>query len=82
VLSDEADPELIAAVRRTRRAKAANHGGRPAVIDPDSLIYARALRDAGTPVPKIAGKLTIKTGNNASHHPSVYRALAVPGTTT
>ena len=56
-----------------------NHGGRPAVIDPDSLIYARALRDAGTPVPEIAGKLTIKTGKNTGRHPSVasvYRALA------
>ena len=29
-----------------------NHGGRPTVIDPDSLIYARALRDAGTPSPR------------------------------
>ena len=56
-----------------------NHGGRPVVIDPDSLIYARALRDAGTPIPKIATKLTIKTGKNTGRHPSVasvYRALA------
>lgn len=64
-----------------------NHGGRPPVIDPDSLIYARALRDAGTPVPAIAKKLTIKTGKNTGRHPSVasvYRALAVPdaGTVT
>lgn len=54
------------------------HGGRPEVIDPDSLIYARALRDAGTTVPEIAAKLTIKTGKNAGRHPSVasvYRAL-------
>lgn len=56
-----------------------HHGGRPAVIDHDSLIYARALRDAGTPVPEIATKLTIKTGKNAGNRPSVasvYRALA------
>ena len=56
-----------------------NHGGRPVVLDPDSLIYARALRDAGTPIPKIATKLTIKTGKNTGRHPSVasvYRALA------
>jgi DNA invertase Pin-like site-specific DNA recombinase len=56
-----------------------NHGGRPEVIDPDSLLFARALRDAGTPVPEIAKKLTIKTGKNAGKHPSVaslYRALA------
>lgn len=56
-----------------------NHGGRPVVIDPDSLIYARALRDAGTPIPKIATKLTIKIGKNIGRHPSVasvYRALA------
>jgi DNA invertase Pin-like site-specific DNA recombinase len=62
-----------------------NHGGRPPVIDPDSLIYARALRDAGTPIPKIAAKLTIKTGKNAGRHPSlasVYRALAFADVTT
>lgn len=56
-----------------------NHSGRPPVIDPDSLLFARALRDAGTPVPEIAKKLTIKTGKNAGKHPSVaslYRALA------
>lgn len=58
-----------------------SHGGRPQVIGPDSLIYARALRDAGTPIPEIAAKLTIKTGKNAGKHPSVasvYRALAIP----
>lgn len=56
------------------------HGGRPRVIDPDSLIYARALQAAGTPVPDIAKKLTIKTGKNIGQRPSVasvYRALAV-----
>ncbi|MFY9808669.1 MAG: recombinase family protein [Pseudonocardiaceae bacterium] len=56
-----------------------NHGGRPKVIDPDTLIFARALRDQGTPMPDIAQKLTIKTGKNAGKHPSVaslYRALA------
>ena len=55
-----------------------NHGGRRAVIDSDSLVFARALRDAGTPIPEIAGKLTIKTGKNGRHPSvaSVYRALA------
>ena len=55
------------------------HGGRPAVIDPDALLFARALRDGGTSVPDIARKLTIKTGKNAGQHPSVasvYRALS------
>jgi DNA invertase Pin-like site-specific DNA recombinase len=50
-----------------------------------SLIYARALRDAGTPIPKIAAKLTIKTGKNAGRHPSVasvYRALAAASVDT
>ncbi|HEY5879675.1 MAG TPA: recombinase family protein [Nakamurella sp.] len=58
------------------------HGGRPPVIDPDSLIYAKALHVAGTPVPDIAKKLTIKTGKNAGQHPSVasvYRAIAGAG---
>nr|WP_223168126.1 recombinase family protein [Nonomuraea sp. SYSU D8015] len=56
-----------------------NHGGRPKVIDADMLLFARALKDNGTPVPEIAKKLTIKTGKNAGKHPSVaslYRALA------
>ncbi|HEY5435085.1 MAG TPA: recombinase family protein [Candidatus Limnocylindrales bacterium] len=65
--------------QKAAAAARGNHGGRPVVIDPDSLIYARALRDAGTPIPKIATKLTIKTGKNTGRHPSVasvYRALA------
>lgn len=56
-----------------------NHGGRPTVIDPDMLVFVRALRAQGTPMPEIAAKLTIKTGKNAGKHPSVaslYRALA------
>jgi DNA invertase Pin-like site-specific DNA recombinase len=56
-----------------------NHGGRPKVIDEDDVLFARALRDKGTPMPDIVKKLTIKTGKNAGHHPSVaslYRALA------
>lgn len=56
-----------------------NHGGRPKVIDDDSLTFARALRDKGVPMPEIVKKLTIKTGKNAGEHPSVaslYRALA------
>ncbi|MFG2715280.1 hypothetical protein ACGFX2_32670 [Streptomyces goshikiensis] len=32
-----------------------NHGGRPKVIDDDSLLFARALKDRGVPVPEIAG---------------------------
>ncbi|MFE5375710.1 recombinase family protein [Streptomyces mirabilis] len=56
-----------------------NHGGRPKVIDEDMLVFARALKDRGVPVPEIAKKLTIKTGKNSGSHPSVaslYRALA------
>lgn len=56
-----------------------NHGGRPKVIDDDMLTFAIALKNKGTPVPEIAGKLVIKTGKNAGKHPSVasvYRALA------
>lgn len=55
------------------------HGGRPSVIDADMVVFARALRDKGTPVPQIARKLVIKAGKNAGSHPSVasvYRALA------
>ncbi|WP_337797988.1 recombinase family protein [Nocardiopsis sinuspersici] len=56
-----------------------NHGGRPKVFDDDMLLFARALKDKGVPVPEIAKKLTIKTGKNAGKPPSVasvYRALA------
>ena len=56
-----------------------NHGGRPKVVDDDSLTFAIALKDKGVPVPQIAKKLTIKTGKNAGKSPSVaslYRALA------
>lgn len=56
-----------------------NHGGRPKVIDEDDVLFARALREKGTPMPDIVKKLTIKTGKNAGQHPSVaslYRALA------
>ena len=48
-----------------------NHGGRPKVIDDDSLFFGRALKDRGVPVPEIAKKLTIKTGKNAGESPSV-----------
>ncbi|MFE2473078.1 hypothetical protein [Streptomyces mirabilis] len=43
------------------------------------LLFARALKGRGVPVPEIAKKLTVKTGKNAGQHPSVasvYRALA------
>ena len=56
-----------------------NHGGRPKVIDDDSVTFALALKDKGVPVPDIAKKLTIKSGKNAGKSPSVaslYRALA------
>ena len=56
-----------------------NHGGRPKVIDEDDVLFARALRDKGTPMPDIVKKLTIKTGKNTGQHPSIaslYRALA------
>ncbi|MGH3233232.1 MAG: recombinase family protein [Streptosporangiaceae bacterium] len=56
-----------------------NHGGRPKVIDDDSITFALALKDKGIPVPDIAKKLTIKSGKNAGKSPSVaslYRALA------
>jgi hypothetical protein len=45
-----------------QRAAAArgNHGGRPKVIDDDTLNFARALRDRGLPIPEIAKKLTTR----------------------
>jgi hypothetical protein len=79
-------------VRRARRERLPDPGGenrrevphravrpRAVVIDEDDVLFARALRDKGTPMPDIVKKLTIKTGKNAGQHPSVaslYRALA------
>jgi hypothetical protein len=90
-LPGELDPDYIREKTLEGQQAAAargNHGGRPKVIDEDDVLLARALRDKGTPMPDIVKKLTIKTGKNASHHPSVaalYRALADndarPGTT-
>ncbi|MGX4687650.1 hypothetical protein [Streptomyces sp. JNUCC 63] len=56
-----------------------NHGGRPEVVDGDSLLFARALKDKGVPVPEIVRKLTVKTGKDAGKNSSIaspYRALA------
>lgn len=33
--------------------------------------YIRALREVGTPMPKIGRTVTIDTGKNAGNHPSV-----------
>ncbi len=49
-----------------------NHGGRPKVLDEDDVLFARALRDKGTPMPDIVKKLTIKTGKNAGQHPPLH----------
>ncbi|MFJ6351001.1 hypothetical protein ACIQKB_16195 [Streptomyces sp. NPDC092046] len=59
-------------------ASKGNHGGRPKVIDDDMLTFPVALKDKGIPVPEIAKKLTIKTGESAGKSPSVaslYRTL-------
>ncbi|MEU6269030.1 hypothetical protein [Saccharopolyspora shandongensis] len=69
----------MAPLARSRPTGSDERGGRPKVIDADSLAFARALRAPGTPMPGIAAKPTIKTGKNAGKHPSVaslHRALA------
>jgi len=53
-----------------------NHGGRPKVIDDDMLLFARALKDQGTPIRQIATKLTIATGKE--HRPPPLGCLALP----
>jgi hypothetical protein len=63
--------QQIAAARR-------NHGGRPKVLDEDDVLFARALRDKGTPMPDIVKKLTIKTGKNAGQHPLVTAPSPTP----
>ena len=55
-----------------------NYGGRPKVLDEDDVLFVRALRDMGTPMPDIVKKLTI---NRQERWPtpsiaSLYRALA------
>ncbi|KAF0957049.1 recombinase family protein [Rhodococcus sp. T7] len=54
-----------------------HHGGRPTVIGDDMLIFARALKDKGTPTSDIAEKLVIKTGKNAGRHPRSPRSTAL-----
>jgi hypothetical protein len=52
------------------------------IAERGDALFARALRDKGTPMPDIVKKLTIKTGKNAGDHPSVaslYRAFAHNG---
>ncbi|MFF0105501.1 hypothetical protein [Streptomyces hirsutus] len=56
---------------RVTAAAKGNHGGRPKVIDDDSLLPTHTLKDRGVPVPEIAKKLTVKTGKNAGQHLSV-----------
>ncbi|ABW09510.1 Resolvase domain [Parafrankia sp. EAN1pec] len=58
-----------------------NHGGRPRVIDDDMLVFARALKDRGIPMPEIARKLThccrkTNTDDRASGFPKTHQ---VPG---
>ncbi|MGW0937783.1 recombinase family protein [Streptomyces sp. NPDC002666] len=55
-------------------AKKGNHGGRPKVIDDDSLTFAAALKDKGVPVPEIAKKLT-----SLRRWPAPSRSLALAG---
>jgi DNA invertase Pin-like site-specific DNA recombinase len=58
-----------------------NHGGRPEVIDEDDVLFARALREKGTPMPDIVKKLTITTGKNASRTPRSPRSTEPSPTT-
>ncbi len=41
------------------------------IPDDDMRLFARVLKDKGTPVPGTADKLTIKTGKNTRRTPSV-----------
>jgi hypothetical protein len=73
-----------AAQARGRVPRLRGRRGRPKVIDDDMLLFARALKDNGTPIPGIAKKLVIKSGKNAGQHPSVaslYRAFVEAGET-
>ena len=61
------------------REAASSDGHLLALVTRDMAIFARAVRDQGTPMPDIAQKLKIQSGKNAGKHPSVaslYRALA------
>ncbi|MGI8313169.1 recombinase family protein [Saccharopolyspora hattusasensis] len=65
-----------------QQAPARGNHGRPKVIDEDDVLFARALRDKGIPMPDIVKKLTIKTGKNAGQHPLIARSTAPSPTTT
>jgi len=85
-IAAQLDPRLQSARKTLEGQQAAaargNHGGRPKVIDEDDVLFARALRDKGTPMPNIVKKLTIKTGKNAGQHPSVASLLPRTSPTT
>jgi DNA invertase Pin-like site-specific DNA recombinase len=57
-----------------------NHGGRPKVIDPDLSIFARALRDQGTPIPRHRTEVEDPEREERRETPPwshpLYRALA------
>ncbi|MBT8163039.1 MULTISPECIES: recombinase family protein [Arthrobacter] len=54
-VASQLDRDYIRETLEGQQAAAArgNHGGRPKVIDEDDVLFARALRDKGTPIPDI-----------------------------
>lgn len=48
------------------------------MLDEDDVLFARALREKGTPMPDIVKKLTIKTSKNTGQHPLSRLALPRP----
>ncbi|MCX5356328.1 recombinase family protein [Streptomyces mirabilis] len=55
------------------------HVGRPKVVDDDMAALARSLRANAVPVPQIAQKLVITSGQNKEQRPSVASREVVYG---
>jgi len=62
-------------------ASRSNHGGRPQVIDDDTLVFARPVRDTGVPISEIAKNSPSRpasTPRSASTRISPIRGTTLP----
>jgi hypothetical protein len=64
--------------RPTRRGQPQQHGGRPQVIDDDTLVFARPLRDTGVPISEIAKNSPSRPASTPRSPPCTGHWLITP----